>query len=258
MAEVLLINPRPRRKARKAGGRSAAQRRATARMLAANRARRSNPVGARRRRPARRRNPVAAVGGPVSAARRVARRPARRSNPIGRRRRHARRRNPIGLGSSSQYVRMIKDGLIGGAGALGMDVAMGYITPYLPASLQRTPGQIGVGDAVKAVITVALGKLLDRPTKGMSMTAARGSLVVQSHALLATLLPSSLTLGAVGYSVPANVASMSNRIGPNRRALNAYTGPGMTPLLNRYTSAGAASPLLSGRESVMARESIVR
>lgn len=246
MSEVLLINPRARRKSRKPA--SAAQRRARAAFAAAARARSLNP---RRRRKARRRNPVA-VGAPVRAARRVAR---RASNPVHRRRTHRRRRNPISLGSSSAYVRMIKDGLIGGAGALGVDVAMGYITPYLPASLQRTPGSVGVGDAVKAVITIALGKLLDKPTKGMSMTAARGALVVQSHALLATMLPSTMTLG---YSVPANVVPMSNRIGPNRRSLNAYTAPGMTPLLNRYTSAGGPSPLLSGRDSVMQREALVR
>lgn len=246
MSEVLLINPRARRKSRKPA--SAAQRRARAAFAAAARARSLNP---RRRRKARRRNPVA-VGAPVRAARRVAR---RASNPVHRRRTHRRRRNPISLGSSSAYVRMIKDGLIGGAGALGVDVAMGYITPYLPASLQRTPGSVGVGDAVKAVITIALGKLLDKPTKGMSMTAARGALVVQSHALLATMLPNTMTLG---YSVPANVVPMSNRIGPNRRSLNAYTAPGMTPLLNRYTSAGGPSPLLSGRDSVMQREALVR
>ena len=246
MSEVLLINPRARRKSRKPA--SAAQRRARAAFAAAARARSLNP---RRRRKARRRNPVA-VGAPVRAARRVAR---RASNPVHRRRTHRRRRNPISLGSSSAYVRTIKDGLIGGAGALGVDVAMGYITPYLPASLQRTPGSVGVGDAVKAVITIALGKLLDKPTKGMSMTAARGALVVQSHALLATMLPSTMTLG---YSVPANVVPMSNRIGPNRRSLNAYTAPGMTPLLNRYTSAGGPSPLLSGRDSVMQREALVR
>ena len=246
MSEVLLINPRARRKSRKPA--SAAQRRARAAFAAAARARSLNP---RRRRKARRRNPVA-VGAPVRAARRVAR---RASNPVHRRRTHRRRRNPISLGSSSAYVRMIKDGLIGGAGALGVDVAMGYITPYLPASLQRTPGSVGVGDAVKAVITIALGKLLDKPTKGMSMTAARGALVVQSHALMATMLPSTMTLG---YSVPANVVPMSNRIGPNRRSLNAYTAPGMTPLLNRYTSAGGPSPLLSGRDSVMQREALVR
>jgi len=247
MSEVLLINPRARRKSRKPA--SAAQRRARAAFAAAARARSLNP----RRRKARRRNPIAA-GAPVRAARRVAR---RASNPLGRRRRvhHRRRRNPISLGSSSAYVRMVKDGLIGGAGALGVDVAMGYITPYLPASLQRTPGTVGVGDAVKAVITIALGKLLDKPTKGMSMTAARGALVVQSHALLATMLPSTMTLG---YTVPANVVPMSNRIGPNRRSLNAYTQPGMTPLLNRYTSAGSPSPLLSGRDSVMQREALVR
>ncbi|MGV0999703.1 MAG: hypothetical protein ACOYBQ_10285 [Fluviibacter sp.] len=247
MAEMLLINPRPRRKSRKAP--SAAQRRARAAFAAAARARSRSPVGAKRR---RRRNPVAAAvaAGPV---RRAVRRTVRASNPVGRSRR--RRRNPISLGSKSAYVNMIKDGLIGGAGALAVDVAMGYINPYLPATLQRTPGQVGVGDAVKALITIALGQLLAKPTKGMSMVAARGSLVVQSHAMLAQMLPSTVTLG---YSVPSNVVPFSNRIGPNRRSLSQYTPAGQTPLLNRYTRAGQGSPLLSGRDSTMSREAVVR
>lgn len=251
MPEMLLINPRPRRKSRKAP--SAAQRRARAAFAAMARARAGSAK--RRRRPARRRrNPIPPGATPVLHAAPARRRAARRRNPAPMLARHrrSRRRNPISLGSTSAYVSMIKQGLIGGAGALAVDVAMGYISPYLPATLQRTPGQVGVGDAVKAVITIALGKVLDRPTKGLSMQAARGALVVQSHALLAQMLPSTMTLG---YAVPARVANVSNRIGPN--SLRRYTAPGATPLLNRYITPGA-TPLLSGRDSTMARESRVR
>lgn len=251
MAEVLLINPRPRRKSRR--GPSPAQKRARAAFAAASRAR------ARRRR-----NPIAKpiapmppTPRPAAQARRVARRVARRAtyaaNPLGRR--HRRRRNPISLGSSSTYMTMVKDGLIGGAGALAVDLAMGQLNNYLPSSLQRVPGQVGVGDAVKAVLTVAMGQLLAKPTRGYSRKAAQGALVVQAHGILAQFLPGTMTLG---YAVPARVANMSNRVGPNSAALGRFTRPGSpSPMLSRFTSPGTASPLLS-RASTMARESIVR
>jgi hypothetical protein len=262
MAELLLINPKARtRKApRKA---SPAQRRARAAFAAASRARSaaaraSNPVRRIRR---RRRNPVAA---PASAAPvRRARSIARMDNPRRRRRYSRRRRNPIAFsGGMRSYINLIKDGLIGGAGAIGVDIAMGYISPYLPASLQRTPGTVGIGDGVKAIITVALGQLLARPTKGLSIKAAQGSLAVQAHAVLATFLPSTMTLG---YAVPAPVANMSNRIGPNRRSLSVAGAGGMgrftqpnAPgvMLSGFTQPGV-SPML-GRSAAMARESVVR
>jgi hypothetical protein len=236
MAELLLINPaRPpkgKRTMAKKRRRTAAQRRATARMIAANRARR-RPA---RRVSRRRRNPIAGLG----AVRRVSRRVMRR------------RRNPISLGRASSYVTLIKDALVGAAGAVAMNVAYGQINRYLPATLQRTPGTVGVGDAVKAVVTIALGKVLNRPTRGLSMQAARGSLIVQAHEIIASFVPASMPMG---YSVPANVVPISNRIGPNRVA--AYTPPGQTPLLSAYTGAGV-SPLLNGRNSVMAREAVIR
>lgn len=244
MAEILLVNPRKRRaKSRKAP--SAAQRRARAAFAAMARARSTGRKTRKAKRRARRSNPVPALVAP-----RRTRRAARRAAPM---RRRARRRNPIALGSVNSYVSMIKDAAIGGAGAVAVDYAYGFINGYLPDALKRTPGAVGVGDAVKAVITVALGKLLAKPTRGLSMTAARGSLVVQAHGLIAGMLPDTMTLG---YAVPAHVVNASTRIGPNR--LNRYTAPGgATPLLSRYTAPGV-SPLISDRMSTMQRESIVR
>lgn len=244
MAELLLINPRRRRRAASKGKRrsnpSPAQRAARAKFAAAARAR-SGAARASNPRRRRRRNPAAPV------ARRVVRR-VRRSNPI--RTRARRRRNPIGLGNTSSYIAMLKDGFIGGAGALGVDVLYGYLAPYLPASLQRTPGQASVGDAVKAVVTIALGKLLSRPTRGLSEKAAKGALVVQAHGLLAQFLPSTVTLG---YSVAAPTASGFNtRIGPNRRGVSMarYTQPGASQMLGAYTQPGATQ-MLATRSRVM-------
>lgn len=244
MAELLLLNPRKRR-ARRAGTKAR---------------RRRNPVGAVARR-RRRRNPVS-LGRfmPGKRVRTISRARRRRRNPVvdvGRYSRR-RRRNPIGGGSLVRsVVAMTKEALIGGAGAVAIDVAMGYANKVLPASLQRIPGKVGVGDAVKVVLTVAIGKLLSRPTRGMSMKAAQGALIVQARDILQGLMPAGL---ALGYVVPANVVNMNNRVGPVRRTagggtVSAYVRPGATPLLSRvgfYDRAGGPTPLLN--RVPMARE----
>lgn len=236
MSQMLLINPR-RRKARKSGGkkrRTAAQRAATARMLAAN-----------RRRAGRSSNP----------APRRARRSKRRSNPISYAPRRVARRNPISLrGGSltriSTYLAPIKDAAVMGAGAVTMDVAFGYINPLLPVSMRKVPGVLGVGDAVKAVLTVALGQLLSGVTRGLSRKAAVGSLVVQARDIAVTLLPAGMTVNGLGYVTAGQVVpGMNGRVNSNmmmRGRVGAYTGgPGQSPLLSAYTGGPGQSPLLS-------------
>ena len=216
MAEMLLINPRKR------GTRKATKRRVV---------RRRNPVTAMVR---RRRNPLAAMRrrrNPLAAARR---------NPLARMRR--RMRNPIG-GVMGNYMTQIREAVIGGAGALGMDLVYGQINSFLPAALKRVPGSIGAGDAVKAVITVALGGLLSKPTRGLSDKAARASLTIQAYDIMKSFVPSSMT---IGYASPALIAQGTNRVGPIRRGMNAYTNG--TPLLNAYMSPGKTA-LLSGARS---------
>ena len=209
MAEMLLINPRKR------GTRKATKRRVV---------RRKNPVTAMVR---RKRNPLAAM--------------RRRRNPMARMR--ARRRNPIGGAMMGGYMSQIREAVIGSAGALGMDLVYGQINNFLPASLKNVPGTIGAGDAVKAVVTVALGGLLNKATRGFSAKAARASLTIQSYNIMKTFLPSNLTLG---YASPALIAQGTNRVGPIRRGMNAYTNG--TPLLNAYMTPGKTA-LLSGARS---------
>jgi hypothetical protein len=209
MAEMLLINPKKRRR------NPAAKRRVVHH-------RRKNPVTAMVR---RKRNPLAAM--------------RRRRNPMAAMVRR-RRRNPIGGAMMGGYMAQIREAVIGSAGALAMDVAYGQINNFLPASLKTTPGTIGAGDAVKAVVTVALGGLLNKATRGFSAKAARASLTIQSYNIMKSFVPSSLPLG---YASPALIAQGTNRVGPIRRGMNAYTNG--TPLLNAYTARGR-TPLLSG------------
>jgi hypothetical protein len=204
MAEMLLINPRKRAR------RAPAKRRMT-------RARRRNPITSTM--PiARKRNPVRAL------KRRVMRR----------------RRNPAMLAGMTGYMASIRDALMGGVGAVAFDIVHGQIKRFLPAALQVTPGKIGAGDAVRAIITVFVGQALNGVTRGFSKKAAMASLTVQAHDLLKGFVPAALPLG---YASPAMIAQGTNRVGPIRSGMNAYTPPGQTPLLSAYTS---GSQLLNG------------
>ncbi len=247
MAELLLLNPRKRRRPAKAARKNPARRRRNpiAKVAAVSRRRRRNPiarVGSARR---RRRNPIAL-------------RSARRSS-------RGRRRNPIGGGLSVKGVlRTLTDAAIMGAGAVAVDMGYAQINRMLPATLQPVPGKVGVGDAVKAVLTAALGALLNKPTKGIASKAALGSLTVQARDIAAKLLSGAgvpmAGVAGMGYYTPGAVINRTARVGPNRVITNngagqgmaQYLPPGRTPLLNgigqrvgQYLPPGR-TPLLNG------------
>jgi len=240
MGEMLLINPRKRRKSRKAA--SPAQKRARAKFAAMARSRRRNPVAAAPRR--RRRNPIANMTSRAAVA--------RVSNPRRRARSVRRRRNPITLQSTTRMLfKQVQDAAIGAAGAIGVDMLMAQINPMLPPAFQKVPGAVGLADATKAIVTVVAGQLLHKATRGLSTKAALGSLTVQAHGIISTLLPA----GTLGFYSPASIVQGSQRVGPlqARNRIGAYMRPGSTPMLNAYIAPGA-SPLLSGRMSARERE----
>lgn len=241
MAEMLLINPRRRRKSgakKRRTNPTPAQRRARARFAAMARGR----AASARRAPARASNPV---GG---------RRRRRRSNPVVAYRR--RRRNPIGGVSTSGILNMLRDAAVQGAGAVALDIGVGYVTRMLPASMQPTAGQIGVGTVVKAALTAALGQMLSGPTRGLSRKAATGSLAVQMYNIAAGFVPASIHVGHIGYASPAGrIVNMSQRVNPNRVGMLAP--PGATQLLNGFTAPGH-SMLLNRGPSRAERESSIR
>ncbi len=144
MAEILLINPRKRKKARRKKTvarkkrRSAAQKRATAKMIAANRrrGRGKNPVARkrkRRRKPTRGKSAVA--------------RSRRRKAPVRRRRRTGNPKRITARGIQNQLM----DAGTGAVGALGLDVIQGY----LPIPAQWKGGLVGTG--VKALLAIGMG-----------------------------------------------------------------------------------------------------
>lgn len=225
MAELLLINPRRRRRAARATS--------------------------KRRTVRRRRNPIATKS-TASPARRMM---ALKRNPIGIRRVSRRRRNPITL-NGNVIMNEIKAAAIGGAGAVAMDVLMGYANAYLPANLQRTPGAIGLGDAVKVALTIAAGQLLSKPTRGLSQKMAIGALTCQARDMLASFVPTTMTMG---YASPARIVRGTNRVGPLMNRMGAYQAPGApTALLNAYQAPGGRSMILNGGTGARQREQLVR
>jgi hypothetical protein len=240
MAEMLLINPRRRRKSARKATRSAAQRRATAKLVAMSRRR-------------RRSNPHPGSMKSVALNPRRPRTMRRRSNPITLRR-STRRNNPSMRFNVAGIMGAIRNALVQGAGAVAFDVAHGQIQRFLPAMLVPVPGRVGLGDLVKAAITVFLGQALNGPTRGLSSRAATGALTVQAHQLIRSYVPSTLPLG---YATPGMAVQGQARVGPNRAivGMGRYVPPGATPLLNRYVAPGA-TPLLNGarmREGIAIR-----
>jgi len=226
MAEMLLINPRKRRVHH------------TKKRTTATR-RRHNPYGMtavhHKRRTRRKHNPMSI-----------------RSRVMHHTRRRTRRHNPIMGSMGGSYMTMIREALMGGAGAIGIDLLFGQVNKYLPASMQKQAGSIGAGDAIKAIATVFIGHMLNKPTKGFSRKAAMSSLTVQAYEIMKGFVPATMPLG---YASPAMITMGTNRVGPIRRGMNAYTATG-TPLLSAYERTGGGTPLLSGTNVVQRREGV--
>ena len=180
--------------------RTAAQKRATARLVAFNKSRRAtNP---RKRHHARRRNPIHVASAPRRSYH-------RRRNPIfSAPRRHRRRRNPISLGGMSG---LLMPAVFGAAGAVLIDAAFTYIP--LPASLNT--GTMGL--ITKAGAALLLGTAGRKVFGAKATEMAVGSLTVQVYNLARQLLPASVT--GLGYVSPGMIANAVPAAGSNPAAL---------------------------------------
>lgn len=198
---ILLINPsapRAKRKPHKTGvkkmaarkkPRSAAQKAATRKMLAANRARRK-PVRARRT--AKRRTLTTYASNPIKRRKRR----ASTLSAVSVRRR--RRSNPI---KSDLIKSVLMPSITAAGGALMLDVAWGYLP--IPANLKTGPLQ----HLAKGVGALAIGYLGSKVVKKQTAEAlAVGALTVVFHGaakdLIAKMMPS-LRLGMVNAGYPA-------------------------------------------------------
>lgn len=199
MEQLMLINPRKRGGTRKP--RTAAQRAATKRMVAANRARRST----------KRRAVTTYASNPAPARRRARRSVAKIMR--------SRRRNPAGR--SGGVVNMAMGSFMGATGALLVGTVGNYIP--LPAAMQ-TPNMKAV---VNGVLAIALGTFGGKVLGRRAVQMAEGALTVTLHDAMKNLLSGVIPMN-LGYYSPAMVLGPDNRTGlpaPAEQSLREYMAP---------------------------------
>lgn len=204
MAQLLLLNPRRRRrkltaKQRKYFGKRKRARRVSVKVHRPRRSRRSAVITVRAN-PRRRR--------------RVAFNPRRI------------RRNPMRIPTARNVIGQVQDAAVAAVGATVVDVAMGYVNPMLPAAAM-TPNVYPIVKGAAAILLGALGQSVGGQMGRWSAKMAEGSLIVTLHGVVRSFLPAGLALGYInsGY-VP-------------RQGMGAYTMKGVrTPLM------GVRTPLM--------------
>lgn len=191
--------------------RSAAQKAATRRLVAANRARRAPAKRAKRRA-----NPLALAT--------VSR---RRRNPIARARvTRRRRRNPVA--SKGAYMDMMKQSAIAASGALVLDAAWGYLP--IPANFKIG----GISHVAKGAGAIVMGMLASKVvSKRTASNMTLGALTVIMHnaarEVMATALPA-IRMDGLGYYSPGMVVGGMNEYVNALPAggMGEYVSPNMT------------------------------
>ena len=150
MSEILLVNPRRRK------------RRLTAkqRKYFGKRRKATRKVARRRR---------------TSVAVKVNPRRRRRSYSVARR--SKRRRNPSLRGITGTIVPTIKAGVIGASGAIGLDLLIGFLASKLPTQLQTGYGLT----ATKIAGAIGIGMLGGMVMRGRGADLAKGAMTVVLH-----------------------------------------------------------------------------
>ncbi len=244
MSQLLLINPR-RRKARKAATKA---RRKSRRPMSALQKQyfggKRNPA----RRAAARRRVAVATSAParrrrakLSGVRRVAHRGASRAG------------NSI-RATMPGVISAVKGGVVGGAGAVVVDMAMGQAAGYLPVSLTSrysADGSLNYGYyATKAALALGLGilgqKFLPGSAKRLAGEGAQGALVVMSYEMMRSLLPASITMG---FFNPATVTATGNVTSMGKYLSQRPQRSGMGLYLKGSNSGGSATSGWTGNNS---------
>lgn len=220
MAALWTIAANPRRKARKSRKhRTAAQRAATARLVAMNRSRR----GGHKRRAVHHRRRVAhrSAARPIvihSNPRKAARRTSRRSSSA--------RRSMSGFGNS--LMGYLKTGAAGAGGALVVDAGYGFLASMLPASMQSKvdPATGGVnymyyvGKGALATAVGAFGGKIMPPRVAHAMAA--GSFVVMMYELIRPMVAQAFPTVNLGWFNPAPTQNAVGAYGTGSARLGAY------------------------------------
>ena len=184
MAEILLVNPRRRRKRRKSATRSRRRRRAAPR---ASRRRRRTAV-------ARRSNP------------------RRRLTRAFRRRGSRRRRNPSLRGVTGAFVPTLKAGFAGAIGALGLDLLWGQTAKFLPAQVAGSALAQYAAKLVGAILVGIIGNKL-KPGSGRDLSVGAATVVLHD-ALKAQVRASFPSVPLGEYLTFAPTVGSMGRAGP--------------------------------------------
>ena len=158
-AEIMFVNPRRKRRHKKH-----ARRRVHAR-------RRSRRTHARRRRHS------------LIVARKVNPRRRRRVHAV---RHHRRRRVRNPRFSVGGITRQLVPAAIGGVGAIGADIALGYATPYLPSFLTAGYGKVAAQVGVALGLGFVTRRVLKKPD--LANSVVMGALTVAAYSLIKTLV----------------------------------------------------------------------
>lgn len=207
MAEILLLNPRRKTHRRRMPAGLARYWRSHRRGRHHSRARAVNP---RRR-----------------AHRRHYRNPRRYRRYAAHYRR--RRRNPRNGQTTAVIREFIVPALIGGVGAVGMNIVWGALEPNLPASLQSGWAASITEAATVLLAAWALGKAIPDERHAIGV-AAVGALTVIGYTVLMGIAPQILPAGTPGLSAYMLA-------GPTRYPLRGLAGPGLRAYMPR-TMAG--------------------
>lgn len=211
--QLMLINPKKRGKKTMKKRRTLAQKRATKKLVAFNKARsktKRNPASKRKAAPKRKR--VATY----AKSRTSKKRPSARL--IARRKANTKRKyypNPSNRKITLKNVinDQVKPAVIGASGALILDVGYGYFGSYVPAMLNN--GMLK--HATKSIVAIGMGMLASNFVKSpMVNTMVRGAMTVTVHdamkEAMTTFMPS-IPMGSVDYYSPSPVGFFSDDAG---------------------------------------------
>ncbi len=149
-------------------------------------------------------------------------------------RHHARRRrisNPLRLPAMGGLQHQIVPALIGGGGAIGVDIGLAYLSPYLPAFLQSGWGRIGAQVIAALGLGFAAGKMVDRST-GQAVMA--GALTITAYSALRQVLAPTLGANIKGLSGLADFSDYTPTNWSGGYAVGANMGAYMRPGVGAY------------------------
>lgn len=128
---------------------------------------------------------------------------------------------------------------IGGAGAIGVDIGLAYLSPYLPAFLQSGWGRIGAQVLASVGIGFAAGKMVDRQT---GQAALVGALTITAYSALRQVLAPTLGASVKGLSGLADFSDFTPTSWSGGYAVGANMGAYMKPGMGAYLTSTNAPP----------------